>query len=204
MTAAVAVIDSGSGNLRSVERALAAAGARPQVTSDPEIVAKAERIFVPGQGAFGDCVSSLHERGLDQAIREVVASGRPYFGICLGLQILFESSEESPKSRGLGLLEGEVRHFSPEVGKIPHMGWNSVRASRPDLPMLEGIPDDTYFYFTHSYYALPKRDQDVALQCDYGGPFVAAIEHDNLFACQFHPEKSQGAGLKLLSNFISR
>jgi glutamine amidotransferase len=204
MTAGVVVIDSGSGNLRSVERALAAAGGEPQVTSDPEVVSKAERIFVPGQGAFGDCVSALHDRGLDQAIREVVASGRPYFGICLGLQILFEDSEESPGTHGLGLLEGQVKRFSPEVGKVPHMGWNAVRKGHTGIPMLKGIPEDTYFYFTHSYYAVPKSDQDVALRCDYGVPFVAAIQHENLFACQFHPEKSQGAGLKLLTNFFAQ
>jgi glutamine amidotransferase len=204
MTAGVAVIDSGSGNLRSVERALTAAGGRVQVTADPEVVAKAERIFVPGQGAFGDCVSVLQERGLDQAIREVVASGRSYFGICLGLQILFEDSEESPGSRGLGLLQGQVKRFSPEVGKVPHMGWNSVRPTREGLAMLAGIPADTYFYFTHSYYAAPAIDRDVALECDYGGAFVAAIEHENIFACQFHPEKSQGAGLKLLNNFLTQ
>ncbi len=199
----VAVVDSGSGNLRSVERALAASGATPRVTSDPEIVAKAAGIVVPGQGAFGDCVESLRERGLDQAIAEVIQSGRPYFGICLGLQILFESSEESPQSPGLGVLQGGVRRFLPAAGKVPHMGWNTVSSAR-SLPLLADIPENTYFYFTHSYYALPKNDGIVALRCHYGGSFVAAIQHENIFACQFHPEKSQAAGLKLLKNFVNQ
>lgn len=203
MSRDVAVVDSGSGNLRSVERALEAVGARVMLTSDPDVVARATRIVVPGQGAFGDCVENLRERGLDEAIGEVIASGRPYFGICLGLQILFESSEECDGGRGLGLLPGRVRRFDPGVGKVPHMGWNSVRSSR-ELALLAQIPEDTYFYFTHSYYALPKSDDIVALRCDYGGSFVAAVHHENIFACQFHPEKSQGAGLRLLKNFVEQ
>lgn len=196
----VAVVDSGSGNLRSVERALAASGANPRFTSDPEEVAKADGIVVPGQGAFGDCMDNLRERGLDQAIREFIKSGKPYFGICLGLQILFEDSEESPESQGLSILEGNVRRFLPSAGKVPHMGWNSTTSAR-SLPLLADIPENTYFYFTHSYYAVPKSDGMVALRCHYGGSFVAAIQHENIFACQFHPEKSQAAGLKLLQNF---
>jgi glutamine amidotransferase len=199
----VAVVDSGSGNLRSVERALAEAGAQPEVTSDPERIARAGRIVVPGQGAFGDCVTNLKDRGLDQAIREVIAAGRPYFGICLGLQLLFEDSEESPGTEGLGVFPGSVVRFSPEVGKVPHIGWNSVTSTR-SLPLLADIPENTYFYFIHSYYAQPKRDEMVALRCDYGGSFVAAVQHENVFACQFHPEKSQAAGLKLLQNFVSQ
>ena len=197
------MIDSGSGNLRSVERAILAVGGRPLVTADPEVVAGAGRIVVPGQGAFGDCVDNFRERGLDQAVTEVIAAGRPYFGICLGLQILFAESEECPGSRGLGILPGTVRRFDPGVGKVPHMGWNSVTAEDA-LPMLKDIPQHTYFYFTHSYYALPKSDGIVALRSDYGGSFVAAIQHENIFACQFHPEKSQGAGLRLLQNFIEQ
>lgn len=199
----VVVVDSGSGNLRSVERALAAAGAHPQLTSDPERIAKAGLVVVPGQGAFGDCVKTLRKRGLDQAILEHIQNGYPYFGICLGLQILFEDSEESPDHKGLGVLSGHVKRFAPEVGKVPHMGWNSVTSAR-SLPLLADIPENTYFYFTHSYYAVPKSDEVVALRCDYGGSFVAAVQEDNVFACQFHPEKSQAAGLKLLQNFIEQ
>jgi glutamine amidotransferase len=199
----VAVIDSGSGNLRSVERAILASGGKPQVTADPEVVVKAGRIVVPGQGAFGDCVANLRERGLDQAIAEVIKGGRPYFGICLGLQILFAESAECSGSLGLDILAGQVRRFDASVGKVPHMGWNSVTAPRT-IPMLSDIPQDTYFYFTHSYYALPKNDGIVALRSDYGGSFVAAIQHENIFACQFHPEKSQGAGLRLLRNFVEQ
>ncbi len=199
----VVVVDSGSGNLRSVEKALVAAGARPIVTSDPELVAKASGVVVPGQGAFGDCVRNLRDHGLDQALSEVIASGKPYFGICLGLQILFETSEECPLSTGLSLLPGSVQHFDPGVGKVPHMGWNSVTSTR-SLPLLADIPENTYFYFIHSYHAEPKSDGIVALRCDYGGSFVAAIQHENIFACQFHPEKSQGAGHKLLQNFVEQ
>jgi glutamine amidotransferase len=197
----VAVVDSGSGNLRSVERALEASGANPRFTSDPDVVAKADGIVVPGQGAFGDCVQNLRERGLDQAIAEVIKSGKPYFGICLGLQILFEDSEESPNDPGLSILEGSVHRFLPSAGKVPHMGWNTTTSAR-SLPLLADIPENTYFYFTHSYYALPKSDGVVALRCHYGGSFVAAIQHENIFACQFHPEKSQAAGLRLLQNFV--
>lgn len=202
--ARVAVIDSGSGNLRSVERALIEVGAKPLVTSDPAEIAKAGRIVVPGQGAFGDCVDSLRAHGLDHAIREHVSLGRPYFGICLGLQILFESSQESPKVAGLGLMPGKVERFPATVGKVPHMGWNSVKATKNNLPLLDGIDDETFFYFTHSYFAVPQSTHLTALECDYGGPFVAAVQRDNIFACQFHPEKSQAAGLKLLSNFITQ
>lgn len=202
MTASVAVIDSGSGNLRSVERALIAAGAKPTLTSDPDAVLRADRIVVPGQGAFADCVSSLAKRGLDEAIREVVAAGKPYLGICLGLQVLFEESDEHGMRQGLGLLKGRVQRFGADAGKVPHMGWNDVHGSDSE-PMLRGIPDGTYFYFIHSYYAVPSDPSIISLTSDYGGRFVAAVRKDNLFACQFHPEKSQGAGLKLLSNFMA-
>ncbi len=198
----IAVIDSGSGNLRSVQRALLAAGGQPSFTSDPEVVRKADRIVVPGQGAFGDCMSNLRSQGLDQAIAEFVAAGRPYFGICLGMQILLESSEESPEEAGLAILKGAVKRFAPSVGKVPHMGWNQILHAKPEL-LMAGIPERSYFYFTHSYYALPANEDAIALRCDYGGSFAAALRQDNIFACQFHPEKSQGAGLQLLRNFVT-
>lgn len=200
---ATVVIDSGSGNLRSVYRALEAAGTTPEVTADPDVVRRADRIIVPGQGAFGDCVHNLEKHGLDEAIVEAAQSGTPYFGICLGLQILFASSEESA-GKGLGLLAGDVQRFSADVGKVPHMGWNSVTwdYSESKDPILEGIPQETYFYFTHSYHVEPADSNVIALRCHYGHDFVAAIRSENLFACQFHPEKSQGAGIALLANFL--
>jgi glutamine amidotransferase len=200
---ATVVIDSGSGNLRSVYRALEAAGTTPEVTADPDVVRRADRIVVPGQGAFGDCVHNLEKHGLDQAIVEAANAGTPYFGICLGLQILFASSEESA-GRGLGLLAGDVQRFSADVGKVPHMGWNSVTwdYSESKDAILEGIPQETYFYFTHSYHVEPTDSNVIALRCHYGHDFVAAIRSENLFACQFHPEKSQGAGIALLANFL--
>jgi imidazole glycerol-phosphate synthase subunit HisH len=203
----IAIVDSGSGNLRSVEKALARVGGAPVVSADPEVVRRADRIVVPGQGAFADCVRALRARGLDQAIGEVVAAGRPYLGICLGLQVLFDASEEHGPVAGLGLLPGQVVRFTGSGAdgaprKVPHIGWNTVRAARPD-PLLAGIDEDAYVYFIHSYHAAPADPAIVALECDYGGRFCAAVRKDNLFACQFHPEKSQAVGLRLLANFVT-
>ena len=202
MVASIAVVDSGSGNLRSVERALAAVGGAPVVTSDPDVVRRADRVVVPGQGAFADCMAAMARTGLGEAVREVVRAGRPYLGICLGLQILFQESEEHGPVAGLGLLPGRVVRFAPSVGKVPHIGWNQVRR-RGDEPLLRGIPDGAHFYFIHSYLARPADSGAIALTCDYGGDFCAAVRVDNLFACQFHPEKSQGMGLRLLSNYVT-
>jgi len=204
MTAAptIAVVDSGSGNLRSVEKALAAVGGRPIVTSDPAQVRRADKLVVPGQGAFADCVRNLAERGLDAAIRDVIASGRPYLGICLGLQVLFEDSEEHGPVAGLGILRGHVVRLRPGGGlKVPHIGWNQV-ASRAAERLMAGVPDGGSFYFVHSYVAVPADPGIVALECDYGAPFAAAVRQGNLFACQFHPEKSQSNGLTLLARFV--
>jgi glutamine amidotransferase len=197
----IAVVDSGYGNLRSVEKALARVGGRPLVTGDPDRVRRADRIVVPGQGAFSDCVTAFRTRGLGDAIREVIAAGRPYLGICLGLQVLFDESEEHGPVAGLGLLRGRVVRFRPDdpALKVPHMGWNRV-AGRGDA-LLAGIDPGAYFYFVHSYYVAPADASIVALRCDYGVPFCAAIRKDNLFACQFHPEKCQTVGLRLLANF---
>ena len=196
----IAVVDSGSGNLRSVERALAHVGGDPVLTRDPEVVRRADRVVVPGQGAFADCMAAMQRSGLGEAVREVIRAGVPYLGICLGLQILFEDSEEHGPVAGLGILPGRVVRFPAGPLKVPHIGWNQVRGAERE-PLMRGIPPAAHFYFIHSYVAVPADRRQVALTCDYGGPFCAAVRMDNLFACQFHPEKSQSVGLHLLSNF---
>jgi glutamine amidotransferase len=204
----IAIVDTGSGNLRSVEKALAVCGADGFVTRDADQVASADKVVLPGQGAFGAYVAGLdHEGGaLRQAALAAIRKGKPYFGICMGLQVLFDGSEEEPGAAGFGLLPGQVVKF--KVGmplKVPHMGWNACR--RPDgaapSPLLADTADGTYFYFVHSFYPVPADSRDVALRAEHGGAFCAAVARDNIFACQFHPEKSQRAGLALLSRFVS-
>jgi glutamine amidotransferase len=203
----IAVVDVCSGNLRSVERALAKVGGAPVVTRDPDVVRRADRVVVPGQGAFGEFARGLVERGLGDALREALGSGRPFLGICLGLQVLFEDSEEQGPVPGLGVLPGHVVRFRPgdPTIKVPHIGWNQVwRApSAAADPLLAGVPDGAHVYFVHSYYPVPARANDVALTADHGGSFCAAIRRDNLFAVQFHPEKSQAVGLALLERFVA-
>jgi imidazole glycerol-phosphate synthase subunit HisH len=204
----IAVADTGSGNLRSVEKALVRAGADVVVTADAQVVASADKIVVPGQGAFGGCMAGLSREGgaLREAILEGVRMGKPYLGICLGLQVLFEGSEEDPTCKGLGVLPGRVRRFTDHPGlKVPHMGWNATsrRGAAGDAGALRDIPDGTFFYFVHSYFAVPARAGDVALVTEHGESFCAAVACDNLFACQFHPEKSQQAGLALLKAFVA-
>jgi imidazole glycerol-phosphate synthase subunit HisH len=205
----VAVADTGSGNLRSVEKALERAGADVMVTADADALSRADKIVVPGQGAFGGCVAGLSRNGgaLRQAVLASIHAGKPYLGICLGLQVLFEWSEEEPGCAGLGVFAGGVRRFSPVPGlKIPHMGWNATRQN-PSNPAsattLRGLTDGAYFYFVHSYFAAPDRPEDIALTAEHGQSFCAAVARDNIFACQFHPEKSQAAGLALLSTFVA-
>jgi glutamine amidotransferase len=204
----LAVVDTGSGNLRSVEKALAVAGGRATVTSDPDLIARADKIVVPGQGAFGGCVAGLERDGgaLKQVVLEAIARGTPYLGICLGLQILFEGSEEDPSCRGLGIVPGKVVKFSVKAPlKVPHMGWNAcARAAAADRsPVLRDAPDHSWFYFVHSYFPAPTDPRDVALEAEHGQRFCAAVAKDNVVATQFHPEKSQQAGLSLLSRFIA-
>ncbi len=193
----IAILDACSGNLRSVERALAHVGGDVTVTRDPDVVRRADKIVVPGQGAFGVFMRGLAERGLGEALRERIAAGTPYLGICLGLQILFEHSEEGDCA-GLGVLRGRVTRLVPgdPALKIPHMGWNQVRGHS------RGIDDGAYVYFVHSYRAEPADESIVALVAEHGVTFCAAIAHGNLFACQFHPEKSQAVGLRLLRAFV--
>jgi imidazole glycerol-phosphate synthase subunit HisH len=200
----IAVVDGGTGNLRSVENALSHVGGRVTVTADPDVVRRADRIVVPGQGAFRDCLAGLRARGLDEAIRESIHAGKPYLGICLGLQLLFDESEEHGPIAGLGILPGKVIRFRdlPRTLKVPHMGWNSVTAAREE-PLWRGIPEGAFAYFVHSYHAVPADPTMVALTSDYGGPICAAVRKDNVFACQFHPEKSQRVGLTLLESFVT-
>jgi len=204
----IAIADFGMGNLRSVEQALARVAPQVQtrVSSDPAVIDAAERLVLPGQGAMPDCMRNLAASGLEPAVRRAAAS-RPVLAVCIGEQMLFERSEEG-NAAGLGLLGGRVVRFPATIDedgrrrKIPHMGWNRVRQSRPH-PLWDGVEDDSYFYFVHSYYVEPERPSVIAGQTDYGGTFTCAVAQDNIFAVQFHPEKSAAAGLRLYANFVS-
>lgn len=196
----IALIDYGMGNLRSVEKALEEAGARVRRVDSAAGLTRARAIVLPGVGAYGDAVSELRRRGLHASVRDAVRTGTPYLGLCLGLQLLFESSEESPGVRGLGLLKGRVVRFRGRL-KVPHMGWNDIqRSGRPKL--LSGIKDGTYYYFVHSYYAVPEDPGCLAATTFYGTRICAAVESGSIWATQFHPEKSQSQGLRLLRNFV--
>ncbi len=205
----IAIVDYQMGNLRSVQKAFEHKGFDAVITDHPSVMMKAGGVVLPGVGAFGDCYRELALRKLIEPLLEWIASGRPFLGICLGLQILLTDSEESPQSPGLNVIPGRVRKFSNGLLKVPHMGWNQVRRHTAGLaregtrrcPLFEGIPEETYFYFVHSYYVEPADSSVVAGITDYGIPFVSAIWRDNVFATQFHPEKSQEAGLKLIENF---
>ena len=199
----IAIVDVCSGNLRSVERALAQVGGDVVVTRDPDVVRRADKVVVPGQGAFGVFMRGLRERGLGDALREAIASGRPYLGICLGMQILFDDSEEQGPCAGLGVVRGHVIKLVPGAPalKVPHIGWNRCTQRKPE-PLLAGIDDGAHFYFTHSYHAVPDDPAVLALDAEHGIRITAALRKENVFACQFHPEKSQAIGLRLLENFV--
>jgi len=199
----IAVIDYEMGNLRSVQKALEHVGATAVVTRDPDVIASAAAAVLPGVGAFGACMQNLRRHGLVEPVRIFIASGRPFLGICLGMQLLFEESDEFGPVRGLGVLRGQVVRFAPDPSgarKVPHMGWNALAVKRR-APHLAGIKDGTQVYFVHSYYPVPADEDVVATTTDYGGAFTSAVWHENVFACQFHPEKSQRVGLRLLANF---
>jgi glutamine amidotransferase len=198
----IAIIDYGMGNLRSVQAGLEYVGQEAYVTDDPEKIIDAPAVVLPGVGAFGDAMRRLEKTGLGNAFREAVQSGRPCMGICLGLQLLFSESEEGGLYPGLDIIPGRVTRFSNQL-KVPHMGWNQIDIRKPDTPILRGIPDGSYMYFVHSYYVQPEDMSVVAATTDYGIDFTSMIAKGNLFATQFHPEKSQKIGLRLLRNFGS-
>lgn len=198
----IAIVDYQMGNLRSVEKALEHVGAHPEITSDPERIRAADKVILPGVGAFCDAIRELRSRQLVEPLRDCIASGKPFLGICLGLQLLFEKSFENGEYEGLGVLKGNVVRFNlPHEFKVPHIGWNRVHSQQANVPLLNGLSTDPYMYFVHSYYVVPSDPSIIWLTSDYGIPFCAAIRKDNLFATQFHPEKSQKEGLQLLKNF---
>jgi glutamine amidotransferase len=199
----IAIIDYGMGNLRSVQKGFAQVGVVADVTRDVAAIERAAGVVLPGVGAFGACMDNLREYGLVDVVRRVVERGTPFLGICLGLQLLFEESEEFGPVQGLGLLRGRCVRFrdrdDPDF-RVPHMGWNQIR-KRQAPPELAGVEDGASVYFVHSYYVEPRDPALIATVTDYGGEFVSSIARDNLFACQFHPEKSQRIGLRILHNF---
>jgi imidazole glycerol-phosphate synthase subunit HisH len=196
----IAIIDYGAGNIRSIEKALEHVGAVVQVTDDPTAVASAQAVVLPGVGSGGAAMVRMRQRGLDDAIRQATQQGKPFLGICLGMQLLADHHAEGEVD-GLGLFRGEVRRI-PHGPKIPHMGWNQVRPLHAGLPIFASIPEDTYFYFAHSYYVEPQDQQGVAAVTDYGSPYCSVIVTERVWGTQFHPEKSGGVGLQLLKNFV--
>lgn len=198
----IALIDYGSGNLRSAAKALARVGGRVRIVNRPADARAADAVVLPGVGAFGDCMANLAKLGLADAIREFIATGKPFLGICVGLQMLFESGEESPGVTGLGVLPGTVPRFAAGKLKVPHMGWNSLKIRQPQCPLLAGVSEGSRVYFVHSYYGQPRDESVVAATTEYGVEFAAVLWRGNVMATQFHPEKSQAVGLQMLANFV--
>ena len=200
--ARVAIIDYGMGNIWSVQNALVEVGARSEVIAEPSLLAGFDKIILPGVGAFADAMRLLREKGMDRALGEKAAAGLPILGVCLGMQLMCRSSTENGRHPGLGWIDAEVVALQPRPGiKIPHMGWNTVRFTRSS-PLVEGIADGTDFYFVHGYHVACANPADVLGSCDHGQEVTAVLEHGNLYAAQFHPEKSQRGGLQLLKNFV--
>lgn len=199
----IAIIDYDAGNIKSVEKALLSLGEASVVTRDRELILKADKVILPGVGSFGMAMEKLRGYGLEEVIRETVKQRTPFLGICLGLQLLFESSEESPRVKGLGLLKGKILKIPEDRGlKVPHIGWNSLEFPNRGR-LFEGIETNAYVYFVHSYYLQAQQEECVTATTEYAALIHASIEQDNIFACQFHPEKSSEVGLKILSNFVN-
>ncbi|MGD9721578.1 MAG: imidazole glycerol phosphate synthase subunit HisH [Pirellulales bacterium] len=197
----IAIIDYQMGNLRSVQKGFERVGHAATITSDPRALAQADKVVLPGVGAFRDAIAEVRRRDLVGLIRDTVASGKPFLGICLGLQLLFDVSYEGGTYEGLGIVPGEVVRFEvPAEFKVPHMGWNQLQF-RSQSPLVAGLDDGAFCYFVHSYYVVPREREVVSAETDYAGPFCSMIWRDNLFATQFHPEKSQKDGLRMLKNF---
>ena len=197
----IAIIDYDAGNLKSVEKALIHLGYECKITRDADEILGSDKVILPGVGAFGDAMEKLHRYNLVEVIREVVARKIPILGICLGLQLMFESSDETPGVEGVGLLPGKIVSMPPKAGyKIPHMGWNSIELNESSR-LFNGIKNQSYVYFVHSFYLEAENQEDVAATTEYTTHIHAAVEHENIFACQFHPEKSGDVGLKILKNF---
>lgn len=196
----IAIIDYGMGNLRSVAKAFEHLGYPARITREPSLIADASHVVLPGVGAFPDCMRNLQQLGLTDAVQRALASGKPFLGICLGLQVLFTESEEFGLHRGLGWIKGRVVQFSDTGLKVPHMGWNTIEIKKA-APPLKDFPDQAMVYFVHSFYAVPEDPGLISTITEYGVPFASSIAKDNVFACQFHPEKSQAVGLTLLRNF---
>ncbi len=200
----IAIIDYGVGNLFSVEKAFAALGAEAKITNDPNEIKAAEKLVLPGVGAFGDCMKNLEDSGLIPLLKEEVSAGKPLLGICVGLQILFSGSEESPDARGLGFIPGQVRRIQAEGLKVPHMGWNRLHLTEPrqEKDLFAGLEQDKeYVYFVHSFHAVPEDKNVITAVTNYGEVITAAVRKDNIFATQFHPEKSGDVGLHIIKNF---
>jgi glutamine amidotransferase len=207
MSGLIAIVDYGMGNLRSVQKALEKVGARTQITSDPETVRGADKVLLPGVGAFRDAMTELQHLNMTDALKDFAATGRPLLGVCLGLQLIMDESTEGGLYQGLGLVPGRVVRFDDnmEAGgkrlKVPHMGWNAVSIRQPNA-LTRGVDDGTFFYFVHSYYVQPSEAKDVALVAEHGIAFCAMVARDNVYATQFHPEKSQEDGLRVYRNFV--
>ena len=195
----IAIVDYGMGNLRSVQKGFERVGYAAEISNLPEVVERADHIVLPGVGAFGDAMSNLRERELIEPIQESISEGKPFLGICLGLQLLFAESEEMGSHKGLGLLPGKVRRF-PEGERVPQIGWNQIHIRR-EVPLLEDVPEDSFFFFVHSYYVDPADDGDRVAMTEYGIGYASIAGRDQAFGVQFHPEKSQDLGLKILQNF---
>lgn len=199
----IAIIDYDAGNLKSVEKALISLGEETIVSRDSSEILQADKVILPGVGSFGDAMNNLDHFGLVDTIKKVTSSNTPFLGICLGLQLLFKESEETPGAEGLNILPGKILRIPDKEGlKIPHMGWNSIDI-KPGARLFKGLPDNPYVYFVHSYYLKADNEADVAASTEYSTHIHASVERDNIFACQFHPEKSSNIGLKILKNFAS-